>query len=86
MAKFAESRGETVGIGTVQAAQQTPQLQVVGGQGVLSITAHTASASVHVFSLDGRSVANVYVQLGATATINLPRGIYVVGGQKVVIK
>lgn len=86
VAKFAEDKGETVGIGTIQTAPQTSQLQVVGGQGALSITAHAASATVHIYSLDGRSVGKVYVQLGATATINLPRGIYVAGGQKVVVK
>ena len=86
VAKFAEAKGETVGIGTIQTAQQASQLQVVGGQGALSITAHAASATVHIYSLDGRSVGKVYVQLGATATINLPRGIYVAGGQKVVVK
>ena len=86
VARFAETRDETVGIHDKLNSDTGDKLLVVGGQGQLFITANTNGAAVSVYTIDGRQAANVYVQLGATATVNLPRGIYVVAGKKVVVR
>lgn len=86
VARFAEARGETVGISTAKADAGSSKLQVSGGTGALYITATTAGADAKVYTLDGRVAAKVYVQLGATATVNLPHGIYIVGGKKVIVR
>ena len=86
VAKFAEARGETVGISRMKTEADGNKLQVVGGKGTLYIAATTAGSEANVYTIDGRVAAKVYVQLGATATVNLPRGIYVVGGKKVIVR
>ncbi len=86
VSQFTQARGETVGISQTDCKSQDTQLLLHAGQGVLSISAPTSSASVHIYTLDGRNVAKVYVQQGATATINLPRGIYIAGGKKVIVR
>lgn len=86
VSQFTQAQGETVGITQTANKSQNAQLQFVGGQGILSISAPTSGAMVHVYALDGRIVAKVYVQQGATATVNLPQGIYVAGGKKVVVR
>lgn len=83
---FAEKRGETVGISSAPQAAEGRQLVVAGGQGELVVSAPAAGAAVSAYTLDGRRVAHVYVQQGATAHIAVPRGIYVVGGYKIVVR
>jgi len=86
VARFAQSRGETVGIKTISSDALDAPLEVVGGKGTMSITANSHAGQINVCTLDGRLIDRVYVQLGSTANLSLPRGIYVVGGKKVVVR
>ena len=52
----------------------------------MAITATSDNADVQIVSLGGQLVKTVYVTRGNTATIQLPRGIYIVGGHKVAVK
>ena len=85
VARFGTANGETVRVRDLDVAQQG-SLHVVGGQGVVSVTAVGCGAEVQVFSLDGRLLRELYVQQDANARIRLPRGFYMVGGQKVMVR
>ncbi len=65
---------------------QQGSLRVLGGQGVVSVTAIGAGAEVTIHSLDGRLLRQLYVQQDASALVRLPRGIYLVGDQKVMVR
>ena len=82
---FGEAMGETVG---VRSLNRTPKasLQVLGGQGVVCITALNGGTDVEVYSLDGRLLHRLYVQQDANATLRLPRGIYLVNDRKVMVR
>lgn len=86
--RFAEARGETVGIRLPKATSQAvaTALDVVAGQGVIAITANANGQDVNVFTIDGRRIEHVYVQSGSTAKVRVPRGIYLVGDRKVIVK
>lgn len=86
--RFAEARGEAVGITQQKMVAQTigSSLNVVAGQGCIAITANYKGQDVNIYTLDGRRVENIYVQLGATITVHLPRGVYLVGKQKVIVR
>ncbi len=86
VASFAQAQGETVGIGSVSRSSAQPNIQARGGHGFLYITAIGGGQNVDVYALDGRLVKRVYVQLDATARISVPRGMYIVGGQKVLVR
>ncbi len=83
---FAESRGETVGICKPTQRNTGAQLDVIGGKGTIAITANSEGRTVNIFNIDGRQMDNIYVQRGASAKVRLPRGIYLVDGQKVVVR
>ena len=85
VARFGEANGETVGVRNLDVAQQGT-LRVLGGQGVVSITAIGAGSEVSVHSLDGRLLRQLYIQQDANAVVRLPRGIYLVGDQKVMVR
>lgn len=85
VARFGTATGETVGVRSIEVAQQGT-LRALGGKGVISITAVGSGADVSVCSVDGRQLRQLYVQQDATATLPLPRGIYIVGGQKVMVR
>lgn len=84
--RFAESRGETVGVGALRATPSASAPLARGGYGVIYITANSAGQDVDIYTLDGRRVSRLYVQLDATATVRVPRGLYMVNGQKVLVK
>lgn len=84
--RFAESRGETVGVGALCAKPSASAPLARGGYGVIYITANSAGKDVEIYTLDGRRVSRLYVQLDATATVRVPRGLYMVNGQKVLVK
>lgn len=69
----------------VNGVSTTSSLSVSGGQGCLTITSN-APASVSVTALSGVVVAHASVGASSATTIALPAGIYVVAGQKVVVK
>lgn len=85
VARFGEANGETVGVRSLDMAQQG-SLRVLGGQGVVSVTAIGAGSEVTIHSLDGRLLRQLYVQQDASALVRLPRGIYLVGDQKVMVR
>ena len=85
VARYGEANGETVGVRNLDVAQQGT-LRVLGGQGVVSITAIGAGSEVSVHSLDGRLLRQLYIQQDANAIVRLPRGIYLVGDQKVMVR
>lgn len=86
--KFGERVGDkAVGIRTLPAlSHSTGDLSIFGGVGSISITAVGNGQDVTVCTLDGRQLRQLYVQRDATATLRLPRGIYLVGGQKVTVR
>ena len=85
--RFAAAMGETVGIRQTQLlSHSTADLSVLGGRGVMSITAPSAGTDVEVHSLNGQLLRQFYLQRGSNATLRLPRGIYLVNGQKVMIR
>lgn len=85
VARFGEANGETVGIRSLDFVEQG-SLRVLGGQGAVSVTAVGTGADVNIYSVDGRLLRQLYVQQDAIAHIRLPRGIYIVGDQKVTVR
>ena len=83
--RFANARGETVGISTPTLLSDSP-LEIAGGQGVVAVTSFNDGQDVGVYTLDGRRIKSLYVQQGATAEIRLPRGVYLVNGKKVMVR
>lgn len=86
--KFGKRIGDkVVGIEQIAATPTTDaNLNVIGGQGAIAITALNEGQDVAVYNLDGRLVRQLYVQLGSTARVALPRGIYLIGNQKVAVR
>jgi hypothetical protein len=58
---------------------------VQSGKGYLQITSGN-DANVRINSLNGMQVATEQMSAGDTRTINLPSGIYIVNGMKVIVK
>ena len=72
----------TTGIDTVG---NNPDLMVIPGNGVITFTS-TIDQSVRVNSVNGVLVNNAKLQAGETRTINVPAGVYVINGVKIVVK
>lgn len=83
--RFAEARGETVGINK-PTRENASQLNILGGQGSMTITANGEGRGIKIYNLDGRQMQHLYIQRGATAKVQLPRGVYLVDGQKVIVR
>ncbi|MBP5771305.1 MAG: hypothetical protein J6W75_08085 [Bacteroidaceae bacterium] len=77
---------KAVSIRPVNMAVSEADVNVLAGKGRLTLTSAGKGQDVQVYSVDGRLVQQVYVQQNATATLRLPRGIYLVNGQKVLVK
>ena len=58
---------------------------VAGGAGVITINSAADCGNVAVYAVDGRVAANAYVTAGTT-TVEVPAGLYIVNGQKVIVK
>ena len=82
---FATAMGETVGIRTLRPSSLA-SVNVRPGIGEIAVTAVGAGQDIAVVALDGRVVRRAYVQQDATLSLQLPRGIYLVGGQKVMVR
>ena len=82
---FAQANGEADAIRDISPLAEA-SIAVRSGAGQLTLTAVGAGQQVVVATLDGRIVSRAYVQQDATFTLNLPRGIYIVGGQKVMVR
>ena len=66
-------------------ASAAKSVNVAGGQGELIITAEADHGQVGVYSVDGKMITMVNVVEGTT-TVNVKGGIYIVLGQKVLVK
>ncbi|MCR5781055.1 MAG: hypothetical protein K6G70_11025 [Bacteroidaceae bacterium] len=84
--RFAEAQGETVGIGTTREHRDIATLHAIGGKGCMSISAQGGGTDVEIVALDGRQVRQFYLQRSTTSRVTLPRGIYLVNGQKVLVR
>lgn len=86
--RFAQAMGETVGIRQPKTHSHSTgsNLNVLGGQGIISITALSAGADVEVHSLNGQLLRHFYVQRDANVSIRLPRGVYLINGLKVMVR
>ena len=60
-------------------------LQIVGGHGCLTVSSD-ADAIVRVFTVAGQLVANEDITAGETLRMNVPQGVYLVNGVKVVVR
>jgi hypothetical protein len=83
-----EVRAFAIKTGITHKTMAEPQVQIAGGRGELSISVNgqRTGQAVNVYTIDGRLVETVFVQNGATATLSLPRGIYIVGRSKVTVR
>ena len=55
---------------------------VVGGALVIN---SEASQTVNVYAADGKNVWSAALNAGQSATVSLPKGVYIVNGKKVII-
>ena len=83
--RFGQAMGETVSVRNLDFAQKG-SLRVLGGNGMVNITAVGNGADVTIYSFDGRTLRQLYIQQDANAVVRLPRGIYLVGDQKVMVR
>ncbi|MDE7407926.1 MAG: hypothetical protein K2M76_05845, partial [Muribaculaceae bacterium] len=60
-------------------------LDVVGAQGEIIITTEADYGKVEIYTVNG-SVATVANVMAGTTTVNVPSGIYIVMGKKVMVK
>ena len=60
-------------------------LAVQSGKGYVRITAGK-DANVRVSTLNGMQMAKEQMYAGDTRTINLPSGIYIINGMKIIVK
>ena len=80
---FSEGIGDDpTGISSVD---KNPDLMVIPGSGVITITS-TIEQNVRVNSVSGVLVNNAKLQAGETQTIQVPAGVYVINGVKIIVK
>lgn len=79
---YDDSEGETTGI---EYLQTRPDLAVQAGNGTITFTA-AADRKVNVYTVTGTLVNNVSIKAGNTETINVPAGMYMVNGVKIIVK
>ena len=79
---YDDSEGETTGI---EYLQTRPDLAVQAGNGTITFTA-TADRKVNVYTVTGTLANSVSIKAGNTETINVPAGMYVVNGVKIIVK
>ncbi|RQE02978.1 hypothetical protein [Prevotella intermedia] len=79
---YDDSESETTGI---EYLQTRPDLAVQAGNGTITFAA-TADRKVNVYTVTGTLVNNISIKAGNTETINVPAGMYVVNGVKIIVK
>lgn len=80
---FSEGIGDDpTGISSVD---KNPDLMVIPGSGVITMTS-TKEQNVRVHSTSGVMVNNTKLQAGETQTIQVPAGVYVINGVKIIVK
>ena len=73
---------ETTGI---TSAESQPDLAVTSGHGTITI-ASKENNTVNISALNGMQAGRVILKAGETKTVNVPAGLYVVNGVKIVVK
>ena len=69
----------------ISSLDNKPDLMVVPGNGAITMTS-TIEQYVRVNSVSGVLVNNAKLQAGETQTINVPAGVYVINGVKIIVK
>lgn len=86
VAQFAAANGESTGIKDVAENNVVKGLNLKSGKGFVSISAVGGGQHVNINSIDGRRVMRIYMQVDATTEVSLPRGVYLINGQKVLVR
>lgn len=79
---YDDSQDEATGIVNLQ---PRPNLAVQAGNGTITFAA-TVDSKVNIYTVTGTLASSVNVKAGSTETINVPAGIYVINGVKVIVK
>lgn len=66
-------------------AREAGDLSIDSGTGVITVKAG-APTSLRIYSIAGQTIANGKLASGETESVNVPKGVYVVNGIKVVVK
>ena len=77
--------GENNTTGIVDINKDNNYSGIATGEGTITITADTAG-TYRIFSAAGQNASNVTLRAGETKTVNVPAGVYVVNGVKVLVK
>lgn len=79
---YDDSDDEVTGITNLQTR---PNLEVQAGNGTITFAA-TVDSKVNVYTVTGTLANSVSIKAGNTQTINVPAGMYVVNGVKIIVK
>lgn len=79
---YDDSDDEVTGITNLQTR---PNLAVQAGNGTITFAA-TVDSKVNVYTVTGTLANSVSIKAGNTQTINVPAGMYVVNGVKIIVK
>lgn len=79
---YDDSDDEVTGITNLQTR---PNLAVQAGNGTITFAA-TVDSKVNVYTVTGTLANSVSIKAGNTETINVPAGMYVVNGVKIIVK
>ena len=79
---YDDSDDEVTGIANLQTR---PNLAVQAGNGTITFAA-TVDSKVNVYTVTGTLANSVSIKAGNTQTINVPAGMYVVNGVKIIVK
>ena len=79
---YDDSQDEATGIANLQ---PRPNLAVQAGNGTITFAA-TVDSKVNIYTVTGTLTSSVNVKAGSTETINVPAGMYVINGVKVIVK
>ena len=79
---YDDSQDEATGIANLQ---PRPNLAVQAGNGTITFAA-TVDSKVNIYTVTGTLASSVNVKAGSTETINVPAGMYVINGVKVIVK
>lgn len=77
---------DTSVLGIDQATSTTPYVGATGGEGCILLHATTQGTSVNIYTLDGRLVRRVSLDNPLTRVDGIAAGVYVVEGNKVLVK
>ena len=79
---YDDSQDEATGIANLQ---PRPNLAVQAGNGTITFAA-TVDSKVNIYTVTGTLASSVNVKAGSTETINVPAGMYIINGVKVIVK